>query len=146
MIEFIAGISTGSAIIAVGYWIKLKRRNDWPEPDYPALIQSERPKIECGHVDLIPVESGGETVAYLCSKCNEQVNLDHRAVAAHRKRLADKELRARADREFSQLFAQPSLAEQIQEQVELSRAVNAKAAEQLGLLSKGATNYIVNDR
>jgi hypothetical protein len=48
----------------------------------------------CGHGQLLEVESGGEIVAYLCQKCNEQVMPDDRAAKAHRERKAAEEAQA----------------------------------------------------
>lgn len=45
-------------------WVEHQRFGD-PEPRYI--------KVRCRHLDAVPVDSGGETVSYLCLTCDAQL-------------------------------------------------------------------------
>lgn len=45
-------------------WVEVRRLGD-REPTYI--------KGSCNHLDVVPVESGGETVAHLCLTCDAQL-------------------------------------------------------------------------
>ena len=45
-------------------WVELRRFGD-PQPTYV--------KGACNHLEVVPVESGGEVVAHLCLTCDAQL-------------------------------------------------------------------------
>jgi hypothetical protein len=56
---------------------------------------SLNPKWVCGHGHLIDVQiSTGEVVAYICEKCDAQIDVDDRAAVAHETRKKGSEFRA----------------------------------------------------
>ena len=98
----------------------------------------------CDH-NLVEVTTiDAEVVAYLCTKCDEQMDLNHRAAVAHRRWQEKLEARRRADEEFAAMFRGPSARERAVEEQKLRVLGLAVEANIKGLLSDESTRNIVN--
>lgn len=70
-------------------WMEFRRMGD-AHPTYR--------KVRCNHLEVVPVESGGETVAHLCLTCDQQLPAEWVDVYAESRELrrAIQNLRSRA--------------------------------------------------
>lgn len=147
------GILTCLTIIVRGV---IQNRRDYvvtPRSPYLQATPDFGRKVEkgCGHPwsSLIPVESNGEVVAFLCGKCDVW-NVELTSPTAIIRLEQDEikrmkaELRAKADREFSAMFMDPDARAEAIEEATLRKAEIASAAGERNLISRGGTNNIVN--
>jgi hypothetical protein len=100
----------------------------------------------CGHGQLVEVTAlnSDYVLAYLCVKCDEQIDHEAPAAIAYRQRQQKEEARKRADAEFSAMFRGPSARQQAMEEQKLRILGLAVEGNRKGLLSDESTKNIVN--
>lgn len=143
--DFVIGFGIAVGAMIVCYWLFGGRgsRREFSAGDHYVPIGSQV-RGGCGHPQLVEVESGREIVAWLCPKCDKQLDATDRAVQAHIDRKREKAAQAKADAEFSAMFRTPSYQDSLREEKRVLMAEQAVRMRELRKLSEESAKSVVN--